>query len=334
MSKQYVSAGYSQAEIVRLTKSFAYAKVLANNSKMEEHRGLITHPWLVTSVSTSGTWKDSTELANWIQQEVKWAQSRMMDATQKPDGPKAFAQALESMRNAMQSYFLTHAHREAETAKINEEAANILGFSARAAALAYASANIALAWIGLVSGPAVIGLDFATKRLILYGAEEATKGFILKKLGVGLGAAFGTKLAESWEEAASADFAALQLTNNAPGLIDDSWKLFFQALNSSTLGKLEAKYAEQVSQVGQKTTDIWGSKVLGDPRLEKMIAERNQLMQGARATESKIAGYKPQGQGTGMGVLKMAMKTAAWGLTIQSTYDSLKTLNDQWHYKV
>ena len=180
----------------------------------------------------------------------------------------------------------------------------------------------------------MIGVNFASKRIILYGAEEATKGFILKKLGVGLGAAFGTKLAENWEEAMSADFAALQATNNSPGLIDDSWKLFFQAMNNSTLGKLEAKYAEQVAQVGQKTTDIWGTKVLGDPRLEKMIAERNQLAQGARATEGQIANYKPQGQSTGMGVLKMGMKAAAWGLTIQSTWDSLQTLNKQWHYKI
>ena len=333
MSRDYITAGYSQEELVRLTKTFAYAKVLANNTKMVEHRNLFTHPWLVTSVSNAGTWKDSTELNNWIQAEVKWAQKRLMDAAHKPEGPKAFAQAVESMRNAMQSYFRTQASREAETAAINEQAANILGFSARAAAVAYASSNIALAWIGLLSGPAIIGLNFASKRIILYGAEEATKGFILKKLGVGLTAAFGTKLAESWEEAMSADFAALQATNNAPGLIDDSWKLFFQALNNSTLGKLEAKYAEQVAQVGQKTSDIWGTKVLGDPRLEKMIAERNQMAQAARATEGQIAGYKPQGGSTGMGVLKMSMKAAAWGLTVQSTWDSLVTLNKQWHYK-
>ena len=56
-----------------------------------------------------------------------------MDAASKPEGPEAFAHALESMRAAMKSYFQTHASREAETAALNEEAAEIQLFLDRVA---------------------------------------------------------------------------------------------------------------------------------------------------------------------------------------------------------
>jgi hypothetical protein len=297
-----------------------------------EHKGLFWMPGTPTSVSTAGTWKDSTELSNWIQQEVKVQQKRLLAAAAKENGPGEFARALDSMRNAMHSYFRTSIAREAEVAGINEEASNILGFSARAAAISYASANIALAWIGLLSTPATIGINFATQRFILYGSEQVTKTFILKKLAVGIGAAFGTMIAQDWEQAMSADFAALQATNNTPGLIDDSWALFFQALNQSTLQKMKAQYVQQVGNIGQKTSDLWGMK-MGDPRLEQTAAQRNQMVAAARGTEQRMANYTPQGGSKLMEGMKLTMKAAAWGLTVKSTLDSLETLKKNWYYQ-
>jgi hypothetical protein len=332
--KQYKTAVYSKEEIVRLTKTFAYAKILATTSSIRNHRHLFTHPWVTTSVSVAPGWRDATELRQWLNQEVDSARQRLMAAAKKPKGPEEFAKAIDSMRVAMKNFFSTYATMNAEAAKISADASNVLGFCARSAALAYASANIALAWIGLLSTPATIGLNFAAKRFMLYTTEEVTGKFILKKLTVGLGAAFGTKLAENWQEAMSADFAMLQATNNAPGLIDDGWTVFFQALNQSTLGKLGETYVQQVGQISQKTSDIWATTgVVDNPLLEQRIAERNQLVQSAQNTRQQINNYRPQGQGLGMGVAKASMKFAAWGLTINSTWDSLKTLNKHWHYQ-
>src|SRR5258708_2620289 len=163
MAHTHTTAVYSPEAIVRLTKTFAYAKTLACNVKFAEYRGMWTHPWLVTSVSATPGWKDTTELKRWIDAEVDWARQRLLRAAQQDNGTHEFAKAIESMRDATRTFFACYANVEAELSAINEEASNILGFSARAAAVAYASANIALAWMGLLSGPATVLVSWSER---------------------------------------------------------------------------------------------------------------------------------------------------------------------------
>lgn len=330
------TAIYSQPEIVRLTKTFAYAKTLANNVVLKEHRGLWTHPWLVTSVSASPTWRDSNELKRWIDAEVRWAQQRMLKAAHSAEGPKAFAEAIESMRKATRAFFSTYATMEGEISKINTEASNILGFSARSAAVAAASANIALAWMGLVSGPATVGINYAAKSFLIASGEQIGYKFLGKKLAVGLAAAFGTKIVEDWNQAVSADFAALQVLNNTPGWIDDTWHLFFQALNQGCMSTMEKQLGVQVAEVGKHTSQLYeqGMTVSGNPYTEAVAAKRTAAIRSAQQQDAAIANYSPKGSGMGSQLLKGGMKCLAWGLTIKSTADSLATLKKQWNYEL
>jgi hypothetical protein len=93
-------------------------------------------------------------MMRWITEEIERQRQRLKQAAMAGPGP--FAQCLQSMRVAARKFFATYATTQGETAKIDEAAANVLGMSARAAAVALASANIAQAWMGLVSGSAVV----------------------------------------------------------------------------------------------------------------------------------------------------------------------------------
>lgn len=330
------TAVYSQPEIVRLTKSFAYAKTLANNVKLKEQRGLWTHPWLVTSVSATPSWRDTHELKRWIDAEVRWAQQRMLKASQSADGPKAFAEAIDSMRKATRAFFSTYATMEGELAKINTEASNILGFCARSAAVAQASANIALAWMGLLSGPATVGIDWGAKSFLIASGEQLSYKFLGKKLAVGLTASFGTQVIEDWNEAVSADFAALQVLNNVPSWIDDTWHLFFQALNQGCLQTMEKNLGVQVAQVGRHTGQLYerGMTALDNPYTEAVAAGRNAAVRQAQQQEAAIANYAPKGASPGAQLVKGGMKCLAWGLTIKATSDSLVKLKKKWNYEL
>jgi hypothetical protein len=248
-------------------------------------------------------------------------------------GPKEFARVLDSMHKAAKKFFATYAQMEAETSKINEDASSILGFSARSAAVALASANIALAWMGLLSGPAVVGINVAG-RSFLVAAGDVTYSFLGKKLAVGVVGAFGTNIVTDWSSAMSAEFAMAQATNNAPGWVDDSRRLFFTALNNTTFGKLQGVAREAVQTAAEKADAMYrpGMTVLGNPATEKAAVERAAAVKGAQNAEQQLANYKPQGGSPGMQLGKACMKVAAWGLTVQSTYESLKTLNRQWNY--
>lgn len=330
----HTTAGYSPVEIVRLTKTFAFAKTLATNVKLKEHRGLWTHPWLVTSVEAAPAWKDSNDLKRLIDAEVRWARERLDKAAHQSDGGQAFGAALESMRKATRSFFASYATLEAELANLNTEASNILGFSARSAAVAQASANIALAWIGLLSGPATIAVNMTAKRFILYSGEVSFK-FIGQKLGAGLIASFGTQMATNMNEAVNSNFAIVQAVNNAPGFVDDSWQLFFAALNQSCVAKMEKQMGSHVAEVGKQTGKLYepGMKALGDTRTEAAAAHRTAAVRSVQQQEQAIANYSPQGGGAGMQLAKASMKFAAWGLTCQATFDSLTTLYKQWNYE-
>ena len=219
--KQHMTAVYNQEEIVRVFRSFAYAKLLATQSRVENYRGLCFKPWIVTRTEIVQPWRSREELGRLINEEVKFQRDHLLKLLSNGRGPAVLHQCLKSLRKATQSFFSAYRNGEAENSQINEDAAYVLGISQRSAAVARACADISLAWIGLLSGPAVIGWNLASRRFILYQAE-ATMPFIARKLAVGLTGAFGTKLAESWEQAASADFLMVQVQNNTLGFVDDS----------------------------------------------------------------------------------------------------------------
>jgi hypothetical protein len=323
-------------EIVRLTKTFAYAKTLANNVKLKEHHSLRTHPWVVTGVSSAPTWRDTNELKRWIDAEVRWAQQRMLKAAESSEGPKAFAESIDSMRKATRSFFSTYATMQGELAEITADASNVLGFCARSAAVAQASANIALAWMGLLAGPATIGINWGTKSFLIASGEQVSYKFLAKKVGAGLVASFGTKVVEDWNEAVRADFAALQVLNNVPSWVDDSWHLFFQALNQGCLKTMEKNMGVQVAQVGKHTGQLYqgGMTVLGNPYTEAVAAQRNAAIRQVHQQEAAIANYAPKGGSMGEQLVKGGMKCLAWGLTIKATADSLTTLQRRWNYEL
>ncbi len=328
--KQHITAVYNQEEIVRVFRSFAYAKLLATQSRVENYRGLFFEPWIVTRTEIVQPWRSREELARLINEEVKIQRDHLLKLLSSGHGPAVLHQFMKSLRKATLSFFEAYRMMEAENSQINEDAAYVLGISQRSAAVARACADISLAWIGLLSGPAVIGWNLASRRFILYQAE-ATMPFIVRKLAVGLTGAFGTKLAESWEQAASADFLMVQVQNNTPGFVDDSWKIFFAALNAQVDRTLVTAYRNEVGQLGQATTNLYGMS-LGDPRIEQAAARRNALMNSARTAGGRLNAMDrvtPVLSTLGGGV-KFLFKAAAYGLTIKATGESLVLLRDQW----
>lgn len=326
--KQHITAVYDDADIIRVFRSFAYAKLLATQSEVKGYRDLFFEPWLVTRTEVVHPWKSRAELDQRIRQEVVLQQQRLLTLLQRPNGPVCLGEFLKSMRRATRRFFETYRMMEAENSQINEDAAYVLGLSQRSAALARACADVSLAWIGLLSGPAVICWNMASRRFILYQAE-ATMPFILQKLGVGLAGAFGTKIAENWQEAASADFVMVQARNNTPGFVDDSWKIFFAALNAHVERNLNKAYSASVAALGQETTNLWGMN-LSDPRIEQVAARRNALTESARAAGQRADNPAPRGGGTLAGGVKWIFKGAAYGFTIKSTVESLSLLSQQW----
>lgn len=328
--KNHVTAVYDQEEIVRVFRAFAHAKLLATQSKVQNVRGLFFEPWLVTSTEVVQPWKSRAELIRLVDAEVSLQRQRLLQMMTSGHGPNRLREFLMSLRKATKSFFETYRMMEAENSQINEDAAYILGLNQRSAAVARACADISLAWIGLLSGPAVIGWNLASRRFILYEAQ-ATMPFIAKKLAVGLTGAFGTKLAESWQEAASADFVMVQARNNTPGLVDDSWKIFFSALNLHCERTLVNAYRGEVGQLGEQTSRLYGMS-LSDPRIEEVAAKRNALMNSARAAGGRLSAYDraaPVLNTLGGGV-KFVFKAAAWGFTLKSTGDSMVLLREQW----
>ena len=327
--KQHITAVYDDVETIRVFRHFAYAKLLAQQSKIKDYRDLFTHPWLVTRTEVVHPWTSRAELDQLIKREIVFQQERCRLVTQRPDGPVSLKEFFEAMRRATMRFFETYRMMEAENSQINEDAAYVLGISQRSAAVARGCADISLAWIGLLSGPAVICWNMASRRFILYQAEAATMPFILKKLGVGLAGAFGTKIAENWQEAASADFVMVQAGNNTPGFVDDSWKSFFAALNMQVERTLIRAYSASVAGLGQEATNLWGMN-LSDPRIEQVAARHNALRASAQIAGQRLDNYAPKGAGPLAGGVKWIFKGAAYGLAVKSTVDSLSLLTQQW----
>jgi hypothetical protein len=317
------TAAYSQEEIVRLVNNFAYAKTLATTSKMTEHHDLLISPWAVNRVSVGSEARSQAEFAGWIREEVRFAQARLKQAA--AGGPKPFGLCLQSMHTATRKFFQAYGAMQAETAVIDENTANQMGLWARNAARVQMAANISLTWLGLLGGPATVGINWARRELI-YKMGDVTGAFIGKKLAVGVFGAFGTVLVTDWSNALNADFAITQATNNAPSLVDDSWRLFFASLNDTAVGKLRSGFKASLETVAEKADAMYkpGMTVLGNPATEKAAVERAAAVKTAQNAEQQLANYKPQGTSTGMLLGKATMTVAAWGLTIYSTWDSWK----------
>jgi len=328
--RQHITAIYREDDIIRVFRTFAYAKLLATQSTVKNYRDLFFEPWIVTRTEVVQPWKSRAELSRLVDAEVALQRQRLLELLRQSQGPDRLLQFLKSLRKATTSFFESYRMMEAENSQHNEDAAYILGWSQRSAAVARACADLSLAWIGLLSGPAVIGWNAASRRFILYQAD-ATMPFIARKLAVGLTGAFGTKIAENWQEAASADFVMVQAQNNTPGFVDDSWKIFFAALHQHCEKTLVTTYRNEVAQLGAVNTELYGMK-LSDPRIEAVAAQRTALMNSARSAGNQLNMYDRAAPLLGMAGkgVKFLFKGAAWGLTIKSSGESLQLLRQQW----
>jgi hypothetical protein len=172
------------------------------------------------------------------------------------------------------------------------------------------------------------------RKSFLIATGAASQRFIGQKLAVGVFGAFGTTVVTDWNAAMNADFAMTQATNNAPGLIDDGWRFFFQSLNSTTVEKLWSASKEAARDVLNKNQALYqpGMTVLANPATESAAAQLA-VAQRSQAEQQQLNNYKPQGGGGVMQAGKALMKFAAWGLTLKSTYDSWQTFQKQWNYQ-
>ena len=108
-------------------------------------------------------------------------------------------------------------------------------------------------------------------------------------------------------------------------------KDFFAALNSQVDRTLATAYRNEVGQLSQATTNLYGMS-LGDPRIGEAAAKRNSLMNSARTAGGRLNAVDratPILSKIGGG-MKFLLKGAAYGLTIKATGKSLVLLRDQW----
>lgn len=328
MSALPVTLPISQGELIRLTQEFVHWKLIATKAKIVNHHYLMSHFWLTTAVSVETSWKSQGEYDADFKSELTQAQNWLTNAAKQPDGPTRIVNCINAMHKARKMYQETYRDMNAEASKISADAAEYLYKWGQApAAIALFSSSVALGWMGLLSGPAVVGVDLTAKSFLV-SAGDVSMAFIGKKIGVGVAASFGTTIASSWAEAASARFIMVQIGNNIPGFVDDSWRLFFLALNQSTYQKFANNaFYESASVANLDSALKMKGRTIGE--MESLTAMRKAAVQRQAAAAKSLGAFKatePAGAAAGV---KSLFKVGAWGLTIYSTVESGKTLVTQ-----
>jgi|GEM_PF-2852443 len=328
MSALPVTLPISQGELIRLTQEFIHWKLVATKAKIVNHHHLMTHFWLTTAVSVQTSWKSQAEYDSDYKAELTQAQDWLARAAKAPDGPARIVNCINAMHKARRMYQETYRDMNAEAAKISADAAEYLyKWGQRPAAIALFSSTVALGWMGLLSGPAVVGLDLAAKSFLI-SSGEASMAFIGKKIGVGVAASFGTTIAQSWAEAASARFIMVQIGNNIPGYVDDSWRIFFVALNQATYQKV-VNNAFFEAAAGANLDSAMKAKGVTVADYERLAAMRKAAAQRQLEAAKSVNTFKA-GEPVGkMANVKKLFKVGAWGLTIYQTLESGNTLRTQ-----
>ena len=329
----YLTAYVEQESIVQLFRGFALAKTLAERSQVVYRCDMLVNPWKATSADVVENINGSAELDELLKAEVAVALERLK---QRAHSPNDICDFMKDLAQARQGFFRSYQMKLDATGKINQDAAFWLTFGLRAASVARASADVALAWAGLLCGPAVFGLDMAKRRFIIFATEEGaviTKAFIFKKFGVALTDAFGTTLAENWQAAARSDMMLIGKNNmatNTPGLLNDLFTMIVQFFHNRTISRLQSALTDQRAELTKIRGQISAAKAANTP-YGGLNAARRAAEQGVKSAQQSVAAQQGVPNSLKVTSAGAVLKAAAWGLTMLSTEQSLARLYRNWN---
>lgn len=327
MSELPVVAPLSQQEIIERTQQFVHWKLVSQKMRIVDHHDLRTHFWLTTAVSVQTPWRNQAEYDADFAAELKLAQNWLLKAAARDNGPEEIKKCFDNMIRWTRQFMRNYADCNAEASAITENAGNyLLNWGQRPAAIAQCAATVALGWIGLVSGPAVVGLDLASKSFLI-STGEASVGFIVKKLATGVAANFGVTVAENWADAVTARFVVTQTTTNSPGFIHDTWPNFFRAAHNAAMLKVNQEVFYETAANANAGIAMHQPGVKVDSNEARVLATvRETTAARAQAAAPKPAAV-PRAGSTGLagGALKV-LKGAAYLITYYQTGESLYKL--------